>query len=105
MSKVVQHSCMGLVKAKLLQLPQIVVLDKLIPTTKWCPKCGKKNEMPLEERTYECECGYQEDRDVHAARNMLEISHLIPTEHREVTLTDWNNIVLGRSEKITPFKV
>ena len=105
MSKVVQHSCMGLVKAKLLQLPQVVVLDKLIPTTKWCPKCGKKNEMPLEKRTYECECGYSEDRDVHAARNMLEISHLVPPEQREVTLMDWNNIVLGRSEKITPFKV
>ena len=105
MSKVVQHSCMGLVKAKLLQLPQVVVLDKLIPTTKWCPKCGKKNEMPLEKRTYECECGYSEDRDVHAARSMLEISHLVPPEQREVTLTDWNIIVLGRSEKITPFKV
>ena len=105
MSKVVQHSCMGLVKAKLLQLPQVVMLDKLIPTTKWCPKCGKKNEMPLEKRTYECECGYHEDRDVHAARNMLEISRLVPPEQREVTLTDWNSIVLGRSEKITPFKV
>ena len=105
MSKVVQHSCMGLVKAKLVQLPQVVVLDKLIPTTKWCPKCGKKNEMPLEKRTYECECGYSEDRDVHAARNMLEIGRLVPPEQREVTLTDWNCIVLGRSEKIIPFKV
>ena len=95
MSKVVQHSCIGLVKAKLMQLPQVIVLDKFIPTTKWCPKCGKKNEMPLKKRIYECECGYQEDRDVHAARNMLEISHLVPTEYREVTLMEFKASALG----------
>ena len=66
------------------------MLDKYIPTTKWCPFCHKLNELSLNDRTYKCECGYQEDRDIHAAKNMLNIknlvlnSNLVPTEHREV---------------------
>ena len=108
MSKVVHHSCMGLVKANLKRLPQTIVLDKWIPTTKWCPKCGKLHDMPTDIRTYECECGYREDRDIHSANNMIAIKDLIlqtvsvPPEQRELTLTDWNIMVLGRSEKITP---
>lgn len=111
MSKVVQHSCMGLIKSKLKQLPQTIVLDKWIPTTKWCPKCGRLHDMSTDVRTYVCECGYHEDRDVHSANNMIAIKDLVlqtisvPMERRELTLTDWNNTVLGRSEKITPFKV
>ena len=49
--------------------------------------------MPLKKRVYECSCGYHEDRDVHSAKNMLDIYHLvkesIPTEHREVTLMEF----------------
>ena len=91
MSKIVQHSCMGLIKSKLMKLDNVIILDKYIPTTKWCPKCGKKHSIGLDERTYVCECGYQEDRDVHSAKNMLNIKNLVfsklnlvPTEHREV---------------------
>ena len=87
---------MGLVKAKLKALPQTVVLDKWIPTTKWCPKCGQKHDVSLNERTYACKCGYQEDRDVHSAKNMLAIKDLVfqsqkfvPTEHREITLMEF----------------
>jgi putative transposase len=89
-SHVVQHSCMGLIKAKLKNLPNVVVLDEHIPTTKWCPTCGKENNLTLNERTYSCECGYSQNRDIHAAQNMLKIAHLVlgndlvPTEHREV---------------------
>ena len=94
MSKVVQHSCMGLIKSKLMNLQQTVVLDKYIPTTKWCPKCHKLNELTLNDRTYVCDCGYQEDRDIHAAKNMILINNLVknnftvPTEHREVKRED-----------------
>jgi putative transposase len=94
--KQVQHSCMGMIKQKLKALPQTVVLDRFIPTTKWCPQCGKKNAISLSERTYSCSCGYHEDRDVHSAKNMLAIKNLVfenrsfvPTEHREVTLTEF----------------
>ena len=119
--KQVQHSCLGTVKSKLMALPQTVVLDKFIPTTKLCPRCHSvKNDMTLADRVYECSCGYHEDRDVHAARNMIEIAKscfedgFVPTEHREVTLMEFKAAVadeiLGcksgqRSEKITPFKV
>ena len=88
MSKVVQHSCMGMIKAKLKQLPQTIVLDKYIPTTKWCPCCHKLNDLSLSDRTYVCECGYSQDRDIHAAQNMLNIKNLVeknlkvPTERR-----------------------
>ena len=93
----VQHSCMGLVNARLKALPQTIVLDRWIPTTKWCPKCGTVNRyLTLADRTYRCGCGRELDRDVHAARNMLEIKNLVfrklglvPTEHREVTLTEF----------------
>ena len=94
--KQVQHSCLGLVKAKLKSLPQTIVLDKWIPTTKWCPKCHKKHDISLDEKTYACECGYSHDRDVHAAKNMLAIKDLVfqqnkfvPMEHREVTLMEF----------------
>ena len=66
------------------------MLDKFIPTTKWCPKCHKLNELSLDDRTYRCECGYELDRDIHAAQNMLNIknlvekNNLVPMEHREV---------------------
>lgn len=100
--KQVQHSCMGLIKKKLKSLPQTIVLDKYIPTTKWCPKCGKKHSIGLDERTYVCECGYQEDRDVHSARNMLNIKNLVfknknlvPMEHREVTLMEFKTSIIN----------
>lgn len=91
---------MGLVKAKLKALPQTVVLDKWIPTTKWCPVCHTKHTVSLDERTYVCKCGYSEDRDVHSAKNMLVIKDLVfsknqfvPTEHREVTLAEFKTSV------------
>ena len=90
MSKIVQHSCMGLIKSKLMKLDNVIILDKYIPTTKWCPKCHKLNELSLDDRTYRCECGYELDRDIHAAQNMLNIknlvekNNLVPMEHREV---------------------
>lgn len=120
--KQVQHSSLGLIKAKLKALPQTIILDKWIPTTKWCPICHRKHNVSLDERTYVCECGYAEDRDVHSAKNMLAIKYLVfqsqnfvPTEHREVTLMEFKastqdaGSIVGkpgqRSEKITPFKV
>ena len=98
--KQVQNSCMGLVKAKLKQLQQTIILDKWIPTTKWCPQCGHKHNISLDQRTYICECGYQEDRDIHSAKNMLSIKdlvfsklNLVPTEHREITLMEFKSSV------------
>ena len=95
--KEVQHSCLGMVKAKLMRLPQTVVIDHSIPTTKMCPKCLTINRyITLADRVYRCGCGYEEDRDVHSARNMVLIKDMVlnnlnklPTEHREVTLMEF----------------
>lgn len=101
--KQVQHSCMGLIKTKLKQLPQIIILDKFIPTTKYCPKCGTINKfITLTDRIYKCGCSYEFDRDIHSAKNMLAIKNLVfktqkfvPTEHREITLVEFKASVDG----------
>lgn len=70
--KKVQHSVLGTVKAKLKQNPKTVVLDKSMPTTKLCSNCGRFNDsIKLWDRTFRCQCGVEEDRDVHAAENMV----------------------------------
>ena len=71
----VQHSVLGLVKAKLMRNERVTVLSSREPTTKYCPVCGKlKKDITLADRVYECSCGYKEDRDIHAARNMILLS-------------------------------
>ena len=73
--KTVQHSVLGLVKRKLMNSEGVIVLPKSMPTTKYCPKCGNlKKDIKLSDRVYECPCGYKEDRDIHAARNMILLS-------------------------------
>ena len=102
--KQIQHSCLGILKAKLMRLPQTVVLDRGIPTTKFCPRCHTVNQyITLEDRVYRCGCGYTEDRDVHSAGNMPYIWHMVldylkklPTEHREVTLTEFRAAIDGQ---------
>lgn len=102
--KQVQHSCLGIVKSKLMALPNVVVLDRFIPTTKLCPKCHSiKNDLSLADMMYVCSCGYHEDRDVHAAKNMIEIAkscfedNLVPTEHREITLMEFKASALSNN--------
>lgn len=79
----VQHSILGRVKCKLIRLKQTVVLDKWIPTTQWCRNCGSKNETSGS--IYNCsKCGFIEDRDIHAAKNMQFIlNNFIPMERRD----------------------
>ena len=73
--KNVQHSILGLVKAKLIHHERVIVLPKDKPTTKYCPKCGNlKKDITLADRIFVCKCGYKEDRDIHAARNMILLS-------------------------------
>ena len=75
--KTVQHSVLGLIKAKLIHNnnKRVTVLSSREPTMKYCPVCGNlKKDITLADRIYECECGYREDRDVHAARNMILLS-------------------------------
>lgn len=75
-STTVQHSCLGTIKSKLkskmIDCPdRYKEVNKWLPTTKLCPICGQRKNISLDERTYICDCGYREDRDIHAAKNVL----------------------------------
>ena len=68
----IQHSILGRIKGKLSSSDQIVVLDKWFPTTKYCFNCGEKTNISVDERIFECHnCKLKEDRDIHAANNMI----------------------------------
>lgn len=70
----IQHSYLGRVKAKLVELQKTgrsFEISKWSPSTKFCPQCGSLNDgITLSDRIFKCSCGYQFDRDVHAAKNV-----------------------------------
>ena len=54
---------------------EVRLADRFYPSTKRCSRCGKvKDEISLDERTYECEvCGLVLDRDLNAALNLEQL--------------------------------
>jgi transposase len=67
--------------------------------------------MSLDRRTYSCQCGYQEDRDIHSAKNMIAIKNLVfsnnnfvPTEHREITLMEFKTSINNTGSIINKFE-
>ena len=79
--KQVQTSILGRVKNLLVKHPRVAVIDRCAPTTQLCPMCGALNKHSLSERVYHCGCGYHNDRDVHAAQNMI---HIYLTGHKSL---------------------
>lgn len=68
----IQHSILGRIKSKLVNNDRTIMLDKWFPTTKYCRHCGSKVELELKDRIFECpKCKTKEDRDIHAANNMI----------------------------------
>ena len=68
----IQHSILGRIKSKLVNNDRTIILDKWFPTTKYCRHCGSKVELELKDRIFECpKCKTKEDRDIHAANNMI----------------------------------
>jgi putative transposase len=63
-------------------------VNKFFPSTKLCPKCGVKNHLMLEDRIYQCSCGYKLDRDWKSAICIRDeaMKHYVPVEYRELTL-------------------
>lgn len=50
-----------------------VKVDRFFPSSKLCYECGQvksKEELTLSNRVYKCDCGYEEDRDINACRNI-----------------------------------
>ena len=68
----IQHSILGRIKSRLIYSDRVVILDKWFPTTKYCSNCGNMLSLELNDRIYECPvCKRKEDRDIHAANNMV----------------------------------
>lgn len=79
-SKKIHKGILGRVKSRLKTLDNAVCLDRFEPTTQLCV-CGVKNKHTLDKRVYTCACGYTEDRDVHAASNMIRIGSALEQEN------------------------
>ncbi|MCX4647959.1 MULTISPECIES: RNA-guided endonuclease TnpB family protein [unclassified Streptomyces] len=51
---------------------EVIAVDRFFPSSKLCSHCGTlQGTMPLNVRTWTCDCGTTHDRDVNAARNLL----------------------------------
>ena len=71
--KRLQGSILGRVKEKLSRNPRAVMLERYLATTATCI-CGCKTKHDPEKRIFVCsKCGYQDDRDIHAAKNMIRL--------------------------------
>jgi putative transposase len=50
---------------------EVLKVDRFFPSSKLCSSCGViKETLELSDRTYECECGLEIDRDLNAAINL-----------------------------------
>lgn len=83
-------------------------------------KCGRIHDMEQSQRTFECVCGVKGDRDVHAAKNMIQLAEVIlggklsvPVGRREFKREEFlkayekqfsKSYERRRSTKITPFR-
>ena len=69
--KKIQKGILGRLKALLRTKDWATMLSRGDATTQTCA-CGVKNKHQLDKRTYFCsQCGYSDNRDVHAAKNMI----------------------------------
>ncbi|WP_329534071.1 transposase [Streptomyces sp. NBC_01450] len=51
---------------------EMIAVDRWFPSSKLCSTCGTlQDRMPLNVRTWTCDCGATHDRDVNAAKNLL----------------------------------
>lgn len=52
---------------------ELRIADRWYPSSKLCHNCGHvKKDLKLSDRTYQCECGYTNDRDLNAALNLRD---------------------------------
>ncbi|WP_190047167.1 zinc ribbon domain-containing protein, partial [Streptomyces galilaeus] len=52
----------------------VIAVDRWFPSSKLCSACGSlQQKMPLQVRTWTCDCGTTHDRDVNAAKNILAV--------------------------------
>ena len=103
--KQVQHSCLGQLKSKLICQPIVKVIDKAYPTTKLCYNCGRLNkDITLNDRTFICpSCGFQEERDLKAAKTILFIGQCkntyVPVERRNTTVEKMSDFLSSYEQR------
>ena len=92
--KKVQHSILGRVKQLLID-DGATVLSEWLPTTKFCRNCGHKITLSERERVFKCPyCGTEEDRDIHAAKNMVWFKeNIVGVERTEYKPAEFNKAV------------
>ena len=86
--KKIERGILGRVKAILKTFQNVFVLDRSLPTSKYCFDCFHKNEdLKVWDREFICpHCGCISDRDVHAAQNMIafyKLIQMVPMECRD----------------------
>lgn len=67
---------------------RLELVDRWFPSSKTCFNCGKKkDDLPLSVRTYKCECGWECDRDLNAAFNIVRAAcpEFTPVDKKEPT--------------------
>lgn len=81
--KKVQNSILGGIMGDLKRKSHTLsMVGRFFPSTQLCRECGSLNKIPLNERTYNCDCGYSEDRDTHSAINIeIEGLHQLGMEY------------------------
>ena len=53
---------------------EVVQIDKFFPSSKTCHACGTvKEDLPLRDKVFKCDCGHEVDRDFNAAQNIYEV--------------------------------
>ncbi len=107
--KEVQNTGIGGITARLKYLATLILVEfvpKYEATTQNCCRCGFKQRIGLNERTYKCpKCGLEIDRDLNGAWNILKIGlkqlakknkaladrlkSALPVDRGEVTPVEW----------------
>lgn len=93
LSKYINSSCWYLIKKMFRYKSEMYgcmfeLVDPLLAATQTCYECGNvlkgDKKLKLNDRVYKCSCGYVEDRDVNAAKNILKFAQLKLTETQPI---------------------
>lgn len=75
--------------SKLQYKSQNFILVNPMNTSKTCNSCGNIQDISLHIREYVCRCGYKEDRDINAAKNIFCLGQaILETGCSELTIQE-----------------
>lgn len=99
LAQAISDSWWYMLKTMLQYKMEVQEIWRFEPSSKMCNNCWNiKKDLSLADRTYKCDiCGYEADRDLNAAKNILKICTVGNTGTR--TPVDSDSIETGRSRK------